>query len=76
MSLTERIKENERRIAERINKEIDRCGMAYKIKDKEGNQFVFAGLENGFPIYRCFGGMTHIFNLVGYEVIEKYMTIE
>jgi hypothetical protein len=76
MTLAERIKENDRRVEERINKEIDNCGMAYKIKDREGNQFVFAGLENGFPLYRGRGGQKHIFDLVGYEVIEKYITIE
>ena len=76
MTLTESIKENDKRVEERINREIDSCGMAYKIKDREGNQFVFAGLENGFPVYRCRGGRKHIFDLVGYEVIEKHITIE
>lgn len=75
MTLVEQIKENNRRVEERINKEIDSCGMAYKIKDREGNQFVFAGLENGFPVYRCRGGRKHIFDLVGYEVIEKYCSL-
>lgn len=59
--------------AERINREIDCCNMAYKIKDREGNVFVFTELTNGnFPLYRCIGGQTHIFDLIGYEVIEKY----
>ena len=75
MTLAERIRENEKENEKRINKEIDSCGMAYKIKDREGNQFVFAGLENGFPVYRCRGGKTHIFDLVGYEVIEKYCSL-
>ena len=35
MTLAESIKENDRRLEERINKEIDSCGMAYKIKDRE-----------------------------------------
>lgn len=75
MTLAERIRENEKENEKRINKEIDGCGMAYKIKDREGNQFVFAGLENGFPVYRCRGGRKHIFDLIGYEVIEKYCSL-
>lgn len=63
---------NDKEIENRINKEIDTCGMAYKIKDRDGNKFVFAGLENGFPVYRSRGGQSHIFDLRGYEVIEKY----
>ncbi len=73
MTLIDRIKENDKKIEEKINKEIDSCGMAYKIKDNEGNQFVFAGLASGgFPLYRGKGGQKHIFDLIGYEVIEKY----
>ena len=76
MTLAESIKENDRRIEERINKEIDSCGMAYKIRDNEGNQFVFAGLaRGGFPLYRGKGGQKHIFDLVEYEVIEKYCSL-
>lgn len=73
MSLAEMFRENDKRVEERINKEIDKCGMAYKIKDSEGNQFVFAGLaRGGFPLYRGYGGQTHIFDLTGYKVVEKY----
>ena len=76
MTLAENIKENDRRIEERINKEIDSCGMAYKIKDREGNQFVFAGFASGgFPVYRGNRGQKHIFDLIGYEVIEKYCSL-
>lgn len=76
MTLVDRIKENDKRIEEKINKEIDCCGMAYKIKDNEGNQFVFAGLASGgFLLYRGKGGQTHIFDLIGYEVIEKYCSL-
>lgn len=63
-------------LKKRINKKNDSCGMAYKIKDIEGNQFVSAGIENGFPLYRGRGGQKHIFDLVGYEIIEKYIAIE
>ncbi len=56
-----------------INKEIDSCNMAYKLRDKDGNIFVFAGIENGFPVYRGKRGRKHIFDLVGYEVLEKYL---
>lgn len=65
-------KNNDKEIEARINKEIDMHNMAYKIKDKEGNTFVFGGIENGFPWYRGSGGSKHIFDLFGYEVIEKY----
>lgn len=76
MILADRIKENDKRIEERINKEIDNCGMAYKIKDNEGNQFVFSGLASGrFPLYRGKGGQTHIFDLTGYEVIERHCSL-
>ena len=76
MTLADRIKENDKKVEERINKEIDSCGMAYKIKDSEGNQFVFAGLvSGGFPLYRGRNGQTHIFDLIGYEVIEKYCSL-
>ena len=76
MTMADRIKENDKRIEERINREIDSCGMAYKIKDREGNQFVFAGLASGgFPLYRGKGGQTHIFDLIGYEIIEKYCSL-
>ena len=76
MTIADVIKENDRMIEKRINKEIDSCGMAYKIKDREGNQFVFAGLaSDGFPLYRGKGGQTHIFDLIGYQVIEKYCSL-
>lgn len=68
-------KNNNKEIEARINKEIDSCGMAYKIKDREGNTFVFGGLENGFPWYRGNGGSCHIFDLKGFEVIEKYIEL-
>lgn len=76
MTLADIIKENDKKIEERINKEIDRCGMAYKIKDSEGNIFVFAGLvSGGFPLYRGNRGQKHIFDLIGYEVIEKHCSL-
>ncbi len=72
-NLQELIKKNEIENQNRTNSEIDNSGMAYKIKDTEGNIFVFAGMENGFPTYRTGGGMKHIFQLDGYEIIEKYI---
>lgn len=68
-------KNNDKEIEARINKEIDSCGMAYKVKDSEGNVFYFAGLENGFPLYHANGGTKHIFDLQGLEVIEKYIEL-
>ena len=69
------MRENDKRNEERINKEIYECKMAYKIQDSEGNVFVFAGLENGFPSYRCAGGRKHIFQLTGFKVLEQYIQI-
>lgn len=66
---------NDKEIENRINKEIDRCNMAYKIKDSEGNVFVFGGIENGHPWYRTSGGSTHIFQLDGHKIIEKYIKL-
>ncbi|MFC0903807.1 hypothetical protein ACFHWD_03765 [Clostridium sp. MT-14] len=68
-------KNNDKEIEERINKKIDKCNMAYKIKDIEGNIFVFGGIENGYAWYRGTRGDKHIFNLDGYEVIEKYCVL-
>lgn len=68
-------KENERKICDRINREIDNCSMAYKIEDREGNRFVFSRIENGLPLYRGQGGSTHITDLRGYKVIEKHCSL-
>lgn len=71
--------ERARRINERdeqrrvdTNKLIDKINMAYKIEDSEGNTFVFAGLESGFPVYRGIGGSKHIFQLNGMKILEQY----
>lgn len=41
MTLAEQIKENDRRVEKRINKEIDICGMAYKINiEREINLYL------------------------------------
>ena len=69
------IREREiKRVNER-NKEIDKYKMAYKIRDKEGNVFYFVGIENDCPLYRVHGELTHVMNLKGMEVIEKYCSI-
>lgn len=70
------IKENDKKLMKRINSEIDSCGMAYKIKDSEGNKYVFVELIRGvIPLYIGKGGRKHIFNLIGYEIIEKYCSL-
>lgn len=74
-AIAEMIRENELKTELRINSELDACGMAYKIRDKEGNQFVYAGMENGLPAYRTGGEITHIMDLVGYEVVEKHIKL-
>lgn len=73
MTIAEKIRENELKTEARINGEIDACKMAYKVKDTEGNIFCFKGIENGSAVYRGNGGSKHIFELNGYEVIEKYI---
>lgn len=72
-NLQELIRKNEIENQNRTNSEIDNSGMAYKIKDIEENIFVFGGIENGHPWYRGQGGQKHIFQLDGYEIIEKYI---
>lgn len=72
MTIQERNKQNQ----DRINAEIDNCSMAYKIKDTEGNTFVFKGIESSFPTYRTNGGSEVIGSLNGFEIIEKYIVIE
>lgn len=71
--MKEKSESSDKEIKNSINKAIDNVDMAYKIKDKEGNIFVFGGIENGFPWYRGLGGSKHIFQLDGYEVVEKYI---
>ena len=76
MTIAKMIKENEKCNQDRINAEIDKYHMAYKIKDSEGNIFCWGGVaKGGFPLYRGVGGTTHIFDLTGYEIIEKYAHI-
>lgn len=62
----------DKEIESRINREIDSFKIAYKIMDSEGNVFVYAGYENGIPMYRTNRGRKHIDSLHGYEVVEKY----
>lgn len=59
----------------RMNREMDRHNMAYKIEDKEGNIFVYSCIENGHPVYRCNGGSKHIFDLFGYKIIQSRLPI-
>lgn len=72
MSMQDFFARTDKEIEERINREIDHSQMAYRIKDSEGNVFVFKGIENGIPLYRTNGGTTHVMDLIGYEVLEKY----
>lgn len=69
------MREKEIENVNRKNKEIDKCKMAYKIRDKEGNTFYFVGIENDCPLYRVHGELTHVMSLTGMEVIEKYCSI-
>ena len=75
MTTAERIRENDKRIETRINGEIDKCKMAYKIKDTEENIFVFSKIENGSPFYRGIGGSKHIFDMNKFKIIEKYIVM-
>lgn len=59
------------------NSLIDEYKMAYKIKDSEGNVFVWAGVASGgFPLYRVGGELTHRFDLAGMTVIQQYAQAE
>jgi|BioPla2DNA2_1021312.scaffolds.fasta_scaffold129744_2 hypothetical protein len=45
----------------------------YKVRDSEGNTFVFAGYSSGHPVYRGQGGSKNIFeeDLKFYDVLEQ-----
>ena len=75
MTTQERIQSINQRSEEnriRRNSEIDKFKIAYKVKDTEGNVFVYGGIESGFPFFRGNRGSKHISNLKGYEIIQKY----
>jgi hypothetical protein len=57
---------------EQVNQELEFSKMAYKVKDSDGNIFVYAGLENGFPTYRGQGGSKCVFDMTGLTVIQQY----
>ena len=44
----------------------------YKIKNNSGDIYTFAGYENGLPLYRCAGGLTHITELD----IKRHIVLE
>lgn len=44
----------------------------YKIKNKSGDIYTFAGYENGLSLYRCAGGLTHISEID----IERHTVLE
>jgi hypothetical protein len=56
----------------RINGELKRCNMPYKLRDREGNAFTYGYIENGFAVYRGKRGSKHIFDARGYEVVQQY----
>lgn len=56
-----------------INRELDACGMAYIIEDRDGNRFVYAGMESGMPVYRTKGCKTHILDLIGCKIIKRHV---
>lgn len=65
--------ENDAKRIERINNELDSVKMAYRVKDTEDNTFTYQGLATGgFPLYRCAGGTTHLFNMNGLTIIQQY----
>lgn len=65
-------KNNDKQIEERINNELKKHNMAYKIKDREGNIFVYGGIESNIPWYRGMRGSKHIDSLIGFEIIQQY----
>lgn len=56
----------------RINGELDARGMAYRVRDCDGNEFCYGGMENGAPRYRGIGGSKHIFDMRGLEVVQAH----
>lgn len=67
-------KEQDERNRRERNAEIDRCGGAYRLMDRQGNEFVFYGLsKGGFAEYRCRnGGLKVIDKTHGYTVVQQY----
>jgi hypothetical protein len=64
----------ERERVNRINAELDSHKMAYHVKDREGNTFIYAGTAPGnFPLYRNQRGeQKHIFDMLSLTVIQQY----
>ncbi len=51
-----------------------KTNLPYKMKNSEGHEFVFAGYENGHPLYRDNKGqLTHKFEcaIKNYTVVEQ-----
>lgn len=61
---------------DRVNKELAKHGMAYKVSDSEGNTFVYEGLEPGIgcvlTAYRGMRGSKIISGMTGLTVIQQY----
>jgi len=64
-------------MSEYNNTEVTNKECPYKIKNTEGNIFVYAYHENGHPLYRTRGGSKHIFqnDLKFYTILEQYAPI-
>lgn len=56
----------------KMNEQIDKFKTAYIIENSYGDRYVFAGIENGLPLYRCNGELTHVFGNEICKIIQKY----
>ena len=58
---------------ERVNAELNKHNLAYRIEDVDGNQFCYGGeASGGLPLYNGSSGSKHIFDLVGYKVLQQW----
>ena len=56
----------------KMNEQIDKFKTAYIIENSCGDRYVFSGVENGLPVYRCNGQLTHAFGIENGKIIQKY----
>jgi len=60
----------------RINADLEKYKMAYRIKDVDGNTFCFQRIEYGSPVYRGQGAEKHIYGMAGYTVVQQWAVNE
>lgn len=70
--IIERINKRSEENRKKMNEQIDKFKTAYIIENSYGDRYVFSGVENGLPVYRCNGQLTHAFGIENGKIIQKY----